>query len=153
MPTFPFRQRRDGRPERVIRREDTVIAMPVFARRRDEIGEPVESLKRRDLDDAAGPRLRGLSLSAWPDPVGGLVPGHHVTDATDAAVGAAGHGQSLQCEGRPNALSQQVLEWLTIDTQLETKERDPDTRVDGKPTVLPGEHVRSRRPDHVAGPG
>ena len=25
-----------------------------------------------------------------------------------------------------------------------TKERDPDTRVDGKPTVLPGEHVGGR---------
>ena len=57
----PDRQRRDGRPERVIRREDTVIAMPVFARRRDEIGEPVESLKRRELDDSVRRRLRGLS--------------------------------------------------------------------------------------------
>ena len=57
----PDRQRRDGRPERVIRREDTVIPMPVLPRRRDEIGEPVEELKRRELDDAVRRRLRGLS--------------------------------------------------------------------------------------------
>ena len=60
-PTFPFRQRRDGRPERVIRREDAVIPVPVFPRLWNEIGEPVEELKRRELDDSAGRRLRGLS--------------------------------------------------------------------------------------------
>jgi hypothetical protein len=56
----PDRQRRDGRPQRVIRREDTVIPMPVLPRRRDEIGEPVEELKRRELGDAVRRRLRGL---------------------------------------------------------------------------------------------
>jgi hypothetical protein len=30
-------------------------------RRRDEIGEPVEELKRREVDDAVRRRLRGLS--------------------------------------------------------------------------------------------
>jgi hypothetical protein len=39
-------ERRDGRPQRVVRREDSVIAMPVPPRLRDEIGEPVEELKR-----------------------------------------------------------------------------------------------------------
>jgi hypothetical protein len=29
--------------------------MPVLPRRRDEVGEPVEELKRRELDDAIGP--------------------------------------------------------------------------------------------------
>jgi hypothetical protein len=29
--------------------------MPVLARLRDEIGEPIEELKRRQLDNAAGP--------------------------------------------------------------------------------------------------
>jgi hypothetical protein len=51
----------DGRPQRVIRREDPVIAMPVLPRRRDEIRKPIQELKRHALDDAAGPRLRGLS--------------------------------------------------------------------------------------------
>ena len=54
-PTFPFRQSRDGRPQRVIGREDAVIPVPVPPRLWDEIGEPIEELKRRELDDAAGP--------------------------------------------------------------------------------------------------
>jgi hypothetical protein len=32
--------------------------MPVLPRRRDEIGEPVQKLKRREFDDAVGPRPR-----------------------------------------------------------------------------------------------
>ena len=79
----PDRQRRDGRPKRAIRREDTVIAMPVFARRRDEIGEPVEKLKRREFDDAARAGRRGLSSATPPDPVGGFVAGQHVANATE----------------------------------------------------------------------
>jgi hypothetical protein len=46
--------------------------MPVLPRRRDEIGEPVEELKRRELDDAIGSRPRGLPPATPPDPVGGL---------------------------------------------------------------------------------
>jgi len=54
---FPFVQRRDGGPELVIRRKDAGLvsgrwAMPVLARRRYEIGQPVEERKRRELDDA-----------------------------------------------------------------------------------------------------
>ena len=40
------RQRRDGRPQRMIRGEDAVVAMPVLARQRDEISQPVEELER-----------------------------------------------------------------------------------------------------------
>jgi hypothetical protein len=54
MPTLPFRQRRDGPPQLVIRREYSVVAMSVLPRRRDELGEPVEELKRRELEDAVG---------------------------------------------------------------------------------------------------
>ena len=128
--------------------------MPVLPRRRDEIGEPVEELKRRELDDAVCRRLRGLSAAAGPDPVGRLAPGYHVTDATDAAVGAADHGESLQCEGRPGALSQQVLETPKIAGHVAVKERDPDTRVDGR---LSGQGDESRgraglpRAPHILG--
>ena len=52
---IPDRQLRDGFPQPVIRREYSLIAMPVLPRRRHEIGEPVEDLKRRELDDAIGP--------------------------------------------------------------------------------------------------
>jgi len=83
---IPDRQCRDGRPQRVIGRKQPVIAMPVFSRLRDQIGDPVEELKGRELDDAVGSRLRGLSLPAGPDPGGGPkndpAPGHHVADAS-----------------------------------------------------------------------
>ena len=42
----PDRQRRDGFPQPVIRCKYSVIAMPVLPRRRDQIREPVEELKR-----------------------------------------------------------------------------------------------------------
>ena len=83
----------------------------------------------------------------------------HIADASDPADWAAVHGEPLKREGRPCAISQQVFEGLTIDTQLETKERDSDTRVDGKPAVLPGEHgggggveqaIESEPADHPA---
>ncbi len=65
----------------------------------------------------------------------------HVAHAGDAAVCAADHREPLQCEGRPGAIPQQVFERLTIDTQLETKEPDPDACIDREPAVLPGNHV------------
>ena len=63
------RECRDGGPERVIRRKHSVIPMPVLARRRDEIGEPVQKLKRGEFDDAAGPWPCGLSRAARADPM------------------------------------------------------------------------------------
>ena len=82
---IPDGQRRDGGPELVIRRKHPVIAMPVLPRRRDEIGEPVEDLKGRELDDAIGPRPRGLAATPGPDPVGGFVSGQYIADAGDPA--------------------------------------------------------------------
>ena len=49
--------------------------MPVLSRRGDKIGEPVQELKRREFDDAIGPRPRGLAAAAGPDPRGGFVAG------------------------------------------------------------------------------
>ena len=51
------RQSRDGRPQPVIGSEDAVIPVPVFPRLWNEIGEPVEELKQRELDDAVRARL------------------------------------------------------------------------------------------------
>ena len=82
----PDRQRRDGGPELVIRRKHPVVAMPVLPRRRHEIGEPVEELNWRELDNAIGPRPGGLSAAAGPDPVGGFVSGEQVADLGDPAV-------------------------------------------------------------------
>ena len=89
------RQCRDGRAQRVIRRKHPVISMPVPSRRRDVIGEPVEEPKGREFDDAVGYGLRGFSLPAGLDPVGRLMPGHHVADAGDPAVGVTNHGEPL----------------------------------------------------------
>ena len=36
---------------------------------RDEIGEPVEDLKRSEFDDAIGPRPRSLAAATGPDPL------------------------------------------------------------------------------------
>ena len=103
------RERCDGPPELVIRRKHPVVAMPMLPRRRDEIGEPVQELKWREFDDAAGSRPRGLSAAAgW----------------------AADHGQSFQREWRPGAIPQQVLQTLKIAGHIAVDERDPDTRVD-----------------------
>ena len=38
--------------------------MPVVPRRRDEIGEPVQELKRLEFDDAIGPRPAPIQLAA-----------------------------------------------------------------------------------------
>jgi len=104
--------------------------MPVLPRRRHEIGEPVEELKRRELDDTVNFRPRGLSAAARSDPVGGFVSREHVADADDAAVGVADHGESFECEGRPGAVSEKMLKTLKIAGHIAVEERDPDARVD-----------------------
>ena len=63
LPTLPLadvadREQCDRGPELVIGRKDAARAMPVVLRWRDEIREPVEELKRREFDDAVGPRPR-----------------------------------------------------------------------------------------------
>ena len=72
---IPDCQRGDGPPELMIGREESWLvsrwqAMPVLPRWRHEIGEPVHKLKRRELDDAIGPRPRGLAAATGSDPVG-----------------------------------------------------------------------------------
>ena len=91
LPMFPFVTCGDGPPQLVIRRKHPVVAMPVLPRRRDKVRQTIEELKRRELDDAVGSRPRGLPPTTPPDPVGCLVSGQHVTDATDAAVWPADH--------------------------------------------------------------
>jgi len=126
----PDGQCRDGPPQPVVRRKHPVIPMPVLPRRRDEIGEPVEELKRRELHDASGSRPRGLAAAAGPDPVGGFVSGQHVPDASDPAASTADHGESLECEGGPGAVSEKMLETPKIARHVAVDERDPDTGVD-----------------------
>ena len=58
---------------------------------RDVSCEPVEELKRRELDDAIGPRPRGLSAAAGPNPVGGFMPCQNIANASDAAACVTRH--------------------------------------------------------------
>ena len=74
--------------------------------------EPVEKLKRREVDDAIGARPRGLAAATGSDPVGRLMSRQHVADADDAAVGVADHGEPFQRKGRPCAIPQQLFELL-----------------------------------------
>ena len=112
---IPDCQRRDGPPELVIGREYSWLvsrwqAMPGLPRWRHEIGEPVQKLKRRELDDAIGRRLRGRSAASRANPVGSLVSGKHVADFRDAAARVTSHGKSLEGKRRPGAVSEQMLE-------------------------------------------
>jgi hypothetical protein len=50
-----------GEPEPVIRGEHPLIPVPVLPRRRHEIGQPVQEVKKREFDDAVGARPRGLA--------------------------------------------------------------------------------------------
>ena len=95
-----------------------MVAVPVLPRRRDEIGEPVQELKRRELHDTIGSRPCGLAAAAGADPGGGFVPRQHVADAGNPAVWATDHGESLECEGGAGAVSEKMLKRLTLDTHL-----------------------------------
>ena len=57
---IPDGEGRDGRPGLVIRGVNPVIPVLMFPRWRHEIGQPVQEVTRRELDDAAGARPRGL---------------------------------------------------------------------------------------------
>ena len=116
--TLPFRECRDGFSQPVIGRKHPVVAMPVLPRRRDEIGEPVEELKRREFDDAIGSRSHGLPPTTPPDPVGGLVSGEHVADFGCATACVTRHGEPFDRKGRPGTVPQQVFEALKIARQF-----------------------------------
>jgi hypothetical protein len=90
---IPEGECRHGPPELVIRCKHSVIPVPMLARRRDEIGEPVQELKRRELDDAVRSRSRRLAAATGSDPVRRLMSRQHVADASDLAVCTAAHGE------------------------------------------------------------
>ena len=54
---------RDGLPELVIRRTHPAVAMPVLARRRDEIGEPVEELLQARISSRGSAVLQPSSMA------------------------------------------------------------------------------------------
>ena len=72
-----------------------VIPVPMLPRWRHEIGQPVQEVTRREFDDAVGSRPRGLPPAPRADPVGRLVSGEHVADASDPAIFTAPHEEPL----------------------------------------------------------
>ena len=110
--------------------------MPVLPRWRHETGQSVQEVTRREFDDAVGARPRGLSPAPRADPVGRLVSGEHVADASDPAIFTAPHEEPFQREGRPGAIPQEVFQRLTLDTQMGTQERDPPRPADACRTAI-----------------
>ena len=65
---FPFRQRHDGWPQRVVRRKHAMIAVPVLPQRWHEIGYTIQKLKRREFNDAVGIGTGEFSRPSRADP-------------------------------------------------------------------------------------
>jgi hypothetical protein len=64
----------------VVRCEHPVILVPVPPGRWDQRCQPLKKLKRRQLDDTAGPGPRRLFCASRADPVPALVPGQGVAN-------------------------------------------------------------------------
>jgi hypothetical protein len=77
---IPDGKRRDCWPQRMVRRKHPVIPMPVPPGRWDQPCQTVKKLKRRQLDDTAGPGPRRLSCASGADPVPALVPKQDVAN-------------------------------------------------------------------------
>ena len=77
---IPDGKRRDRRPQQVVRRKHPVIPVPVPPGRWEQRCQPVEKLKRRQLDDTAGPGPRQLSRASRANPIPALVPGQGVAN-------------------------------------------------------------------------
>jgi hypothetical protein len=125
------------------------------SRRGHEVGQTIEKLPRREINDAVLSRGGGLALSARADPCATLVPGQRVADAFGAAVAAREQEESLEREGGPGTIPEEALEALEVARHVAVQEGDADARVDGEAAVLPGEHVGGfrhggRRGGHVS---
>ncbi len=83
---IPDGKRRDGLPQRVVRRKHPVIPMPVPPGRWDQRCQPVKKLKRRQLDDTTGPRPRRLSRTSRANPVPALVPRQRVANPFESVA-------------------------------------------------------------------
>ena len=79
------------------------IPVPMPPRWRHEIGQPVQEVTRREFNDAVGSRPRGLPPAPRTDPVGRLVSGEHVADASDPAIFTAPHEEPFQRESTATA--------------------------------------------------
>lgn len=86
----PDRERRDGFPQAVVRREHSVIVMPVIAWRGHEICELIKDHKRCEFDDDTRSRPRGLPPTPVPTQLAAQMVvqcrGENVADAGGQAI-------------------------------------------------------------------
>jgi hypothetical protein len=94
----------------MIRSEDAVVAVAVFSRRRHEVGESIEELPRREINDAVLSRDGGRALPAGADPLAALMSGQQVADAFGVAVTARVQREPLEGEGGPGTIPEKVFE-------------------------------------------
>jgi len=98
--------------------------MSVPPGRWDQRCEPVEKLKRRQLDDTTGPGPRRLSRTSRADPVPTLVPGQDVANPLRAVARARHNRKPLICKRRPGAVTQQMLQTLEEPRHVPVSKRD-----------------------------
>jgi hypothetical protein len=110
LPDVPDRHSGDERSQRVVGREHAVVPVAVFSRRWHKIGEPVEEVGWRKVDDAL-PVWRGRLLdAAWTDPLTAFVTRERVADSVGLSVTAVDHRKPVDCEGGPGAGAHEVLQ-------------------------------------------
>jgi hypothetical protein len=102
------------------------------SRRRHEVGHTIEKLEGLEFDDAVLSRGGGLALPAGADPLPALVAGQRGADAFGGAVAAGSQGESLECEGGPGAVSQEVLDTPEVARHVAVHEGDADAGIDGE---------------------
>jgi hypothetical protein len=95
----------------------------------------------REVDDALGVGCGRLARASGPDPGAAFVAGERVADPLRPAVSGLEQEESLEGEGGAGAIAQEVFEALEVVRDVAISERDAHARIDGKPAVLPGEHV------------
>lgn len=119
--------------------KDAVIPMPVLARRRHEIGESVEKLKRREFYDVAraGPAHADFRLRPGPTQLAALCRGS--TEGTP--VMRPSEPRMTDSRSSANAIPQQTFQTLRVALHVPIDEHDSHARIDGKLAVLPGDHV------------
>ncbi len=85
---IPDRQSGDGRPQRVVRREDAVIPVPVSPRLRDQIRKPIQVVFRRQGHPwPLPPWAVAAKAKVWLDRRTGILPANGVSSKTPLAPG------------------------------------------------------------------
>ena len=127
---IPDGKRRHRLPQGVVRRKHPVIPMPVPPGRWDQRCQPVEKLKRRQLDDTTGPGPRRLSRASRANPVPALVPRQGVANPLRSVARVRHNRKPLNCKRRPGAVTQQMLEAPEVPRHVPVSKRESNAGID-----------------------